>query len=195
MEVYQKILEYWFGNLQIELPPLTEKYKLWFTKSDETDQFIIEKFSKTLESVSVNYAKWQQEPESCLALIILFDQFTRNIFRGNSKSFFYDNIALDSALLAIKSSFEQKFNPVKRIFFYLPLEHSESLEIQKLSLKKFQEFVNENPGELTENYYKFAMKHYEIIDRFGRFPHRNIILGRESTPEEIKFLQQPGSSF
>lgn len=197
MQKYKEILDFWFGNIDKLSSPEKNKIPLWFMKSDELDNQIKEKFSGELENV-IDNANYLEEADKALALIILIDQFSRNIFRNNKRAFEKDHIALDTALKAINKGFDKQFHPVKRIFFYLPLEHSEDLEMQNKCVKIMKKMVDEIDPILKtdiENYYNYALKHRDIIKMFGRFPHRNKILGRDSTPEELVFLEKPGSSF
>ena len=139
-------------------------------------------------------------PRGSLALIILLDQFSRNIYRDTADAFSQDKLALNIALSGIDKGLELKLHPFERIFYYMPLMHSEDPEIQDLSIECFVRLENEfpEPPELNEKLRgsrEYAEKHARIIGRFGRYPHRNKILGRESTEEEKLFLTGPGSSF
>jgi uncharacterized protein (DUF924 family) len=131
--------------------------------------------------------RWRSTPLASLALIVVLDQFPRNMFRGGARAFSSDAPALDAARSAVERSFDRLLSRHERTFIYLPFEHAEDLETQRRSLALFQAGDPDNIG--------IARRHYEIVARFGRFPHRNAALGRESTPEEIEFLKQPGSSF
>jgi uncharacterized protein (DUF924 family) len=199
VQPHEKILDFWFGNIDRTAAPDNDKQTLWFKKSDETDQEIREKFSADLDALKAGkYENWSNDPDRCLALIILTDQFTRNIFRNSPESFAYDPIALKNALLAIEKGYDQQYHLNKRFFFYMPLEHSEDIAIQKKNLQLFQEMVDTSPEDQKKQmaFFKdYADQHYKIIEEFGRFPHRNKTLGRVSTPEEIAFLEKPGSSF
>lgn len=199
MKNLENILLFWFGNLEKELKPIENKEKIWFSKNDDNDKYIMENFLPVLEQSSKNPEDFLTcDSNMLLASIILFDQFTRNIFRNKPESFQYDNLALDLCFQTIKKGYDKEFHIIKRVFIYLPLEHSEKLENQEMSLKMYQTLVDESPVELKDQmqFFKtYAEKHYEIIKKFGRFPHRNKILNRESTPEEIEFLKQPNSSF
>jgi uncharacterized protein (DUF924 family) len=131
-------------------------------------------------------------------MVVVLDQFPRNIYRGQPRAFAYDDKALAITLEGIGQAVDRRLGLHERAFFYLPLEHSESLEIQDRSVERYASLVLSQPLEQREparNYLNYAWQHYEIIKRFGRYPHRNAILGRPSTPEESEFLQQPGSSF
>jgi uncharacterized protein (DUF924 family) len=189
----EEILRFWFGT-----PPNQARYaerrKLWFSKNPELDQEIRDRFMAVYEqAASGKLEHWQQAPDRCLALLIVLDQFSRNMFRNSPRSFAADAKALLIAKTAIARGLDQQLEPVQRIFMYLPLEHSENLEDQLQSVKYFRDLAAIDP-ELSD-VSDYAVRHYDVIKRFGRFPHRNAILGRETTPEEALFLQQPGSSF
>ena len=130
---------------------------------------------------------WQATPLASLALIVALDQFPRNMFRGTARAFATDRLALAAAANAIDRGFERALSQPERTFVCLPFEHAEALAAQRRSLELFRAL---DPDNL-----EWARRHYEVIERFGRFPHRNALLGRASTPEEIEFLKQPGSSF
>jgi uncharacterized protein (DUF924 family) len=135
---------------------------------------------------------WTDEPQSALALIIVLDQFPRNMFRASAKAFVADREAQAVAEKFVARGWDRDLPPVQRWFAYLPFEHAESLPLQERSVALF-EGLRDDPGSTSA--IDYARRHYEVIRRFGRFPHRNAILGRDSTPEEIEFLKQPGSSF
>jgi len=122
-----------------------------------------------------------------LSLVVVLDQFSRNLFRETPRAFSADSLAFSVAASAIGRGFDRLLSPVERTFMYLPFEHAEDLAVQRRSLALFEAL---NPNDM-----EYVKRHYEIIVRFGRFPHRNAILGRESTAEEAEFLKQPGSSF
>ncbi len=196
-----RILNYWFGKLREGEAPSSDYYKKWFAKRIEIDQYIKTTFEDDLElAVGGILKSWENTPRGAVALIILLDQFSRNIYRGTSKAFAQDSLALEICLRGIDKGFDAMLHPVERLFFYMPLEHSEDLEIQKKSVEYFSMMEKFFPSPLSlasmmSEFRKYAEMHYVIIERFRRFPHRNEILGHESTPEEIEFLKQPGSSF
>jgi uncharacterized protein (DUF924 family) len=169
------IINFWFAS---------ENKPLWFTKSDQFDAVIKTKFYEIYDQARLgNFDHWQDTAEGILALIIIFDQFSRNMFRNTPQAFATDDKAAQLTEHAIKLGFDQKLiNDDHRQFLYMPLMHSENLATQESSLKFF-------------NHEKYAQMHYDIIKKFGRFPHRNNILKRVSTKEEVEFLTQPGSSF
>lgn len=210
------ILNYWFGTLSDvdpqnpSLPIATsdpnealssEYYKMWFSKRDDIDQYIKSNFEEDLKRALEGKLKsWEDTPRGMLALIILLDQFSRNIYRGTAKAFAQDDLVLELCLRGMVNGFDMNLHPVERLFFYMPLEHSEDLEMQKKSVECFSllEKLFSSPPSLasmTSTFREYADKHFVIIEKFGRFPHRNVILGRKSTPEEIEFMKEPGSSF
>ncbi|RUO73269.1 DUF924 family protein [Idiomarina ramblicola] len=176
----QRILDFWFK----ELTP-----KQWFVKSNELDNTIKERFSPTLEAAANGECwQWRNEAKGRLAEIVVLDQFSRNIYRNTPSAFAQDNVALVLAQEAIEKGADKLLESDEKAFLYMPYMHSESKLIHEQAMRLFDQ-----PG--LENNYQFEIRHKEIIDQFGRYPHRNAILNRESTPEEEAFLKQPGSSF
>ena len=174
------ILKFWFE----ELDPKDQ-----FSADEKVDAMIRERYGGLHVKATKNeLSAWRTSAEGRLAEIIILDQFSRNLFRNDAKSFAQDAQALALAQEAIAGRYNEKLAPTLRKFLYMPFMHSESKLIHETALKLFSE------AGLEENY-NFEVRHKAIIDCFGRFPHRNKILGRESTPEEIEFLKQPGSSF
>jgi uncharacterized protein (DUF924 family) len=187
----KEILTFWFGeedDLNYGKPR-----QEWFTTNPEFDQRTRSHFLWDYELAATGHLDtWQESPRSCLALIILLDQFPRNMFRGTPQAFATDARALAVAQNAIEHKFDQNLLPVQKWFIYLPFEHSENLEHQHQSVALFQQLNDDSDSEPAID---SAIRHLEIIKKFGRFPHRNQILGRESTPAEIEFLKQPHSHF
>ncbi len=192
----REVLEFWFGT---DTYPSKAKKQLWFRKSEETDSLIKERFSDTLEqALEGELDDWIQSDEGLVALTVVLDQFPRNIYRGTPRSFAYDGKARAVVRPAIESGRDVTLPIHHRIFLYLPLEHSEAKSDQVVSLQKYSSLVDDAPQDLKaefENTYDYAVRHARIIDDWGRYPHRNDILGRESSPEEIAFLKTRGSSF
>lgn len=186
-----EVLDFWFGNSGAVG---AERGKaLWFVKSAEVDDEIRARFLPTYErAVSGQLDDWQQSALGSLALVIVLDQFSRNMFRDTPRAFASDPMALAVASQAIEKGFDRQLAPFERAFMYLPFEHSESLTDQQRSLELFA--LLEAYPELAEMR-RYAQLHYDVVKRFGRFPHRNAILGRESSEAERDFLGQPGSSF
>ena len=139
-----------------------------------------------------DFEAWKHEPKSILSMVILLDQFPRNAFRGSARSFEYDLHALEAAREALEKGFDTSLSPTEAGFLVLPFEHSEDITDQKEAVRLARDLTERGAGK---DLYEFAVRHHDIIESFGRFPHRNAVLGRPSTPEEIEFLKLPGSSF
>ena len=181
------ILAFWFGPA-----PRVERAE-WFRKDDAFDATIRARFGDAVEAASDGaYAEWTATPHGALARILLTDQFARNIFRGTPRAFAGDPVALATAMQVVAGGHDRKLEPLERWFLYLPYEHSESSDVQILSLALFQMLADETG---VRDALVWAERHAVIVRRFGRYPHRNAILGRPSTPDEIAFLREPGSSF
>lgn len=199
MESPETLCEFWFGSSQDDLEVAQQRSQLWWSKNPDVDTEIEARFSSYLPKVANGELEaWQQTSLGTLALILLTDQFPRNMYRGTAQAFAYDAIARALCKQGIKDSTDQSLRPIQRVFFYLPLEHSESLADQEHCLQLFQRLVAECEPRLKPqiaHYIDFAIRHRDIIERFGRFPHRNTILNRDSTPAETEFLKTPGSSF
>jgi uncharacterized protein (DUF924 family) len=174
----EEVLRFWFD----------EHPKDWFVKNPAFDMEIRDRFLALHEAATARQlASWRALPRPCLALVILLDQFPRNLFRGTPRAFATDPQALETARAILAQGWDKAMTQPERLFAYLPFEHSESMEDQDLSCELMKDFDAEQ--------YRYAVRHREIIERFGRFPHRNSILGRESTAAEIEFLKLPGSGF
>lgn len=185
----RQILTFWFG----EGEDYGKSRQQWFRKDTAFDDEIHARFAALYaQAAAGKLAHWQEQPLDCLALIILLDQFPRNMFRGTGRAFESDSLARDAARHALAQGYDRNMLPVERQFVYLPLEHSELLAEQEQCLTLMKE-LSAFPD--THDLHVWSEKHLVIIRRFGRFPHRNRLLGRESTAEEIEFLRQPGSGF
>ncbi len=175
-----EVIKFWFEDIEP---------KQRFIKDPQFDEEIRTKFAETHRKAANGLLyKWREHPLDALAEVIVLDQFSRNMFRDSADAFAFDTLALVLAQEAIRRKFDKELNPSQKAFLYMPFMHSESPEIHELALYLFDQ------PELEDNY-NYEVKHKLIIDRFGRYPHRNEILKRPSTPEEIEFLKQPGSSF
>lgn len=180
MQSPEQILSFWFNEITPDK---------WWTKSDAFDQQIKQRFQQIHKvAAGCELYEWRKTAQGSLAEIIILDQFSRNIYRNQPSAFACDNLALALAQTAVAAKFDQELDIQQRIFLYLPYMHSESHAIHEIAFSLFSQ-----PG-MEENL-DFEVRHKSIIDRFGRYPHRNEILGRLSTPEEIAFLKTPGSSF
>lgn len=176
----KKVLEFWFEEL--------EPRHHW-VKDEGLDKKIAQRFSALHKAaIQGELSTWRTSPEGRLAEILIIDQFSRNMFRDEPGSFAYDPIALVLAQEAVAQKADQALSIEKRSFLYMPYMHSESLLIHEQAVTLFDQVG-------MENNHQFELKHKRIIERFGRYPHRNAILNRDSTPEELAFLQEPGSSF
>lgn len=183
------VLLFWFGGPGLH----GKRHSRWFEKSDAFDREVRERFASLYEDAAAgNLSSWAQRPADGLALILVLDQFPRHIFRGTPRAFSADPLALEAARHAVARGYDRGMLPVERLFVYLPFEHSETLADQITACELTQPL---EAFEETADAYRYAVAHRAIIERFGRFPHRNAILGRPSTPEEIEFLKQPGSAF
>lgn len=181
-DTQQDILTFWFEETKPEQ---------WFQKSDDFDELIKTRFEEDFDlAVEGIYDGWMQTPEGCLALCILLDQFPRNMYRNTPLAFANDAKALGVAKHAIAHQYDDVLPSIQARFIYLPFEHSEDLQDQKTSVALFEKIKNED-----ELGYEYAVKHYNVIKEFGRFPHRNEILARKSTQEELIYLAKPGSGF
>jgi len=198
-QVRQELLELWFGDNPDDSAVAAEKKELWWGHSADTDDMLREKFKTASLSAGLGILDhWTGSPRGRLALILLLDQIPRAIHRGQPEAFALDADARAVASHGLASGADLLLRPIERVFFYIPFEHSEDLADQEKSLTLFgdlAETVPDGDRETFEQFLEFAVRHHDIVARFGRFPHRNAILGRESTPEETEFLTQPGSSF
>ncbi|MET0691297.1 MAG: DUF924 family protein [Candidatus Binatia bacterium] len=193
------ILDFWFGTHLDDAVIAKEQAELWWSKNRETDDKISRRFEASVRAAAAGELNaWRATARGRLAFIILTDQFPRNIYRDTARAFSCDSKALTWCLEGLHGRSDRELRPIERVFFYLPLEHAESREHQAKSVECLTELVASVPMEQRstfEEYLNFAMRHRDIIDRFGRFPHRNNILGRESTAEELAFLTERGSGF
>lgn len=195
----ESVLDFWFGISGRASEIAGRQRKLWFGKTAENDQAVSERFSTTLAAASAGKLDhWADSPRGRLALMIVLDQFPHHIFRDQPQAFATDPQALALSLAALRASEDLQLTPIERVFLYLPLEHAESPEMQARSVSLYASLANEATADeraLFEGFLDYAYKHRDVVERFGRFPHRNAILGRPSTPAELEFLKQPGSRF
>ncbi|MEI3852081.1 MULTISPECIES: DUF924 family protein [Ensifer] len=174
------VLNFWFGELT---------YDDWFTMSGELDKACIRRFQASHLALARGVSEiWRATPENRLAAIILLDQMPRNMYRGTPLAFATDCLALHEAKLAVGVGADMAIKPEARAFVYLPFEHSENLTDQTMSVKLFTELGD-------ADYLDYAIRHREVIEQFGRFPHRNALLARVSTDAELAYLAQPGAGF
>ena len=187
MESHLEVLQFWFGE------PRGPRQKRWFEKDPAFDAEVRSRFLPLYEALARSaQGTWLDGATHCLARIVVLDQFPRNMFRGTPQAFATDPLALQAARHALDRGYDHGLLPVERLFLYLPFEHSESLEDQERACELCRPLA---AFPETDDAYRYAVAHRDIIARFGRFPHRNAVLGRASTPEEAEFLEQPGSGF
>jgi uncharacterized protein (DUF924 family) len=185
------IFEFWFGAISDEGQIGDEKRARWFKKSPDFDSLCREHYEAALHSAAQGELEdLKKTPEGCVSFVLLCDQMPRNIFRDTPEAFAWDHLALQATMELIESGALLALHPTVQAFALMPLMHSENREVHELSIKMFDELK-----ERGHDNSPYAISHKKIIDRFGRYPHRNAILGRESTEEEIEFLKGPSSSF
>lgn len=195
----EHVLDFWFGPRASAADTAARQGKLWFGKSEENDRLVSDRFGDTLTAARAGQLDhWRATPRERLALIIVYDQFPHHIHRDQPLAFATDPQALELAMEALGEGDDRQLTLIERVFLYLPLEHAESLSMQEHAVSLFASLQREANGEereLFDSFLDYAKQHRDVVARFGRFPHRNDILERPSTPEEIEFLKQPGSRF
>jgi len=185
------VLDFWFAAEGATLPP--DGRPEWFRKDDAFDDAIRTRFGALIaEALAGGLGDWCATPRGALARVVVLDQFTRNVFRGTPQAFAGDARALATAKDAIARGFDAALSAHERRFLYMPFEHSESRDDQERSVALFEALARETGFDDPVDW---AVRHADVIRRFGRFPHRNAILGRPSTDEELAYLAQPGSGF
>ncbi len=188
----QDVLDFWF--LPPDNPGYGQSRVEWFRKDDGFDAQIRDRFGALIDAaIDGGLRAWDATPHGALARLIVLDQFARNVYRGTPRAFAGDAEALALAVSMTEQRLDQQLPPMLRAFAYLPFEHAEDLAMQARAVELFQLLSQSQPG--FDGMLDYAERHQEVIARFGRFPHRNAILGRASTPQELEFLRQPGSSF
>lgn len=192
------IHHYWFGELTAAMPKQAIVDK-WFKHSPQVDAEITERYAPVLEGASRGeYAIWRNSGQGCLVLILLFDQFPRHIYRGDAQAFAYSPQAIETTEHICQQKYDLDMHPVERTFCYLPFEHSEDLKLQEravLLYKRLAAATNAEQFEFARLGLVMAREHHQIIERFGRFPHRNEVLGRQSTEEETTFLAEERKNY
>lgn len=195
------VLDFWFGSgwrdgTVIDDP---EREVMWWQGGVDVDAFIQSRFGVIHEQVAAgSLDDWARTPAGRLALIIVLDQFSRQIFRNRPEAFALDEPAQRCCLTGLEQSSDRALGPLQRVFFYMPLEHAEDRSLQLRSVRLFEQLVNDvSPDDRPrfERYLDFARKHRDVIERFGRFPHRNEVLGRDSHDDEVRFLRLEGRGF
>ena len=201
----QDVLQYWFGATPTAPDQIGARLRLWFGGDEPTeirdlrDESIAERFGTLIQRAAAGELDaWTGSPHRLLALILLLDQFPRNVYRGTAQAFEQDARALELVRHGLQRGADATLQPIQRVFFYLPLEHAESADMQDESVAAFRRLLREAPDEqqaLFQRCLQAAQEHQGIVARFGRFPHRNAALGRSSTETELAFLQDEGTGF
>jgi uncharacterized protein (DUF924 family) len=198
-EAWEPILSFWFGPDPNDPVAVRPKQPLWFKGDPATDDEIRRRFHDSWSRATRGELEaWTAEPSGALAVVLLLDQFSRNLERGKAAAFAHDARALAVTSRLIDAGSDRGLSPAERSFLYLPFEHAEDLALQRRGVEQFEALVRDGGAEwawLTEDALHWARLHLEIVERFGRFPHRNRVLGRASTPEEERYLAEGGLHF
>ena len=194
------VLHHWFGDAPQDVGATMEsRHGLWFGKSAGVDADLRQRFLSLVEDARRGACvAWEASPRGALALLVLLDQLPRNIFRGSAEAFASDAQALRLALAMVDAGDDARLWPIERVFVYLPLEHAEDLAVQQRAVALFTTLRDATPAEQRkpfDSFLDYAVRHRDVIARFGRFPHRNAILGRASSEDELAYLRQPGAGF
>ncbi len=193
------VREFWFGGPDLDGADLEERIDFWFAAGREVDAEIARRFGAAVDhALGDGLDDWRDPLRDRLALVILLDQFPRNLYRGTPKAFAGDRRARALTVDALDDGSHETLALIERAFLYMPLQHAEDARIQRRSVKMFETLLEQSPDELRIQMKRFlasARTHCEIIEKFGRFPHRNRILGRECTQAEIEFLRTPAAPF
>lgn len=199
MDSIARILDFWFGELDGDGMADADTARRWWKKDPDFDAEIRERFDPEYQAIAAGEREeWLDTPRGTLAYLIVIDQLARNMFRGTPDMYAADDRALAAVEHALERGLDRQLPTHHRVFLYLPLMHAESLEHQRRCVSELEKLAAEQRGsarERIEGNLDFARRHLEVVERFGRFPHRNEILGRDSTAEELEYLSQPGAGF
>ncbi len=199
LERIDRTLAVWFPDQRYDAPQIDARMELWFGDDAELDAKLRYEFAEDVAAASEGrLIHWAKTPRGRLALILLIDQFRRNIYRGTVKAFSHDKTALRLSVEGIVEGLDKQLEPIERLFFYMPLQHAESVRVQEKSIQVFKLLAHSVSPTLTETFEtftQFAELHHDIIAQFGRFPHRNKVLGRADTPEESAYLSADAPDF
>jgi uncharacterized protein (DUF924 family) len=195
-KAHQRILTFWFGD---SIEETKERASRWWKKDPAFDQEIRAEFEADLQRAARGELDaWLEAPESAVAFVVLLDQFSRNMYRDTPEAFAQDERALAATLRGMELGYDARLPPLYRYFFYMPMMHAEDRAIQRRSVEAFERLAEETGSgfdAMLRGAPDFARRHCEIVERFGRFPHRNLVLERTTTGDEAAFLTTPGSSF
>lgn len=197
--IAKNVLDFWFGNRPVSLDDHQSRMKIWFSSDADFDYDIERRFGKLVSTARRGaFDSWSEDPENCLALILILDQFPRNLYRGQAGAFSSDKVALTLTQGLISSGAIDHMGCSEQGFALMPYQHSEDFDVQEEGLQAYKRLAEKAPAEwrsLMDGYASFAKQHLDIIQRFGRFPHRNAALGRVSTDEETDYLNDNGQRF
>lgn len=194
----KEVLDYWFGETLADAAALAVQAPRWFTGGPEVDKEIVMRFGHYFDTIAMLDVEDFERPEQLLAAVILLDQFSRNCFRGQAKAFAYDVYALDLLDFALEQAWDTKLHPLQRAFLYMPLQHIEAIDGQNFGVELFTALAEEAPSgyeNVLRGNAEYAKEHRDLIAKFGRFPHRNNVLGRDNTPDEKRYLDDGGKRF
>jgi len=195
----EDVLDFWFADAASGPQAVERRNRVWFAGGARFDRECTQRFAATLEAAaSGELGHWKDSPRGRLALIILLDQFSRNIYRGAAAAFRHDDRAVATCREGLAQGHDKQLAPFERSFFYMPLEHAEDREAQALSVQLFETLANESPEEWRGRLKAdagHARRHRDIVEEFGRFPHRNAVLGRDSSPAEQAYLADDAPRF
>ena len=195
----EAVLAFWFRQRALSAPQIDHRMNIWFGEDSLFDQQIEHEFKNDLEAASASrLMHWANAPQGRLALIVLLDQFRRNIYRGTAAAFSHDRVALRLCVEGAMKKQDSGLSPIERVFFYMPLQHAESKKVQAKSVALYSRLaraVTPTYRETFETIAQFAELHAGIVETFGRFPHRNALLGRENTAEEAEYLAGDAADF
>jgi uncharacterized protein (DUF924 family) len=195
----QDILAFWFGPAMQSAEAAQARSKVWFSYDAALDAELARRFGSLPERARCGELDhWASSAESALAQVLVLDQFPRNLFRNDARAFAFDPLALVATSTAIAAGFDAQLHPLQAVFLYLPFEHAEDIAAQERAVTLFGALLHRAPRgneRLFEGYADYARRHRDVIARFGRFPHRNTLLGRVSTPAEISYLKEGGEHF
>ena len=194
-----EVLDFWFADTLTNPDGLADRRAIWFMGGSDIDQLITKKFGTLPDAALAGELQhWATDARNTLALVLVLDQFPRNIYRNTARACHYEAAGLDLAVNIIGQGLNLNLHPIEQSFLFLPLEHSEAIDDQTRAVQLYETLTTQSSGpylESAKNSLDYAKRHCDIIRRFGRFPHRNAILGRESTGAEIEFLTSGGDTF
>jgi uncharacterized protein (DUF924 family) len=200
-----EVLNFWFGPRPYTAAQVQQHSRLWFGEANapevtpQTDELVRDRFGDlTRDAAAGKLAAWESGPRRRLALILLLDQFSRNVYRGTAQAFAQDPKALSLTLTGMQLGADATLDPIERIFFYMPLMHAEDADMQEEAVAAFRRLHGESPADkraIFDANLESALEHRDVVVRFGRFPHRNRALGRESSAEELRWLTTSGRDY